>query len=116
MIYEEQIEITKEEIDRYNFLLATNLEDMTEKQKDVYNAKAYDSFGLYEIDFDDGSYLTIDLASGSENYYDDIVWHSTKEINSRDITFDCSYELGIDDEFEVDGNIYKVHWIITDEK
>lgn len=110
MILEGTIKATKKDIEDFNFILNTDLADMTEEQKDLYECHPYDCIGLWEVNFPDGSYLTIDLASGDINYFDDVVWHSAD--GKRDITFDCSYKFGVDDEFEVDGTIYKTKWII----
>ncbi len=90
-IYKETIEAKKEELERWNFLLSKDIDDMSKEEKEKYQPKKFDQIGCFEINFKDGSYITIDVNSGSQNYYDDIIWRnpSTKEIR----IFDCFYEI-----------------------
>ena len=112
MIYREVVEIEKITLDRWNFLLSKDFDDMTDEEMEKYNAKPYDSEGGFYVEFRDGSNVTIDLASGDTNYYDDVVWHSAD--NNTDIVFDCSYGIGKKtDELTVNNDSYIIEWKIV---
>lgn len=102
--------LPSDEVDRINRLLAIpSLEDMTDDELRNMGATTDGCEGIFTVDFDDGSSLNFDLCSGRHNYWDDVVWTSAD--GSRDIVFDCEYELD-DIEFEVDGELYIVKIIV----
>jgi len=101
------VSIPASEFDRVNRLLAIeSLEDLSDEELGKRKAGMKRAEGIYEVIFDDGSSLNFDLCSGSNNYWDDVVW--TSPDGSTDIPLDCQYELG-DIEFEVNSELYVVH-------
>ena len=104
MRYESVVDISKEKFDRINRLLSLpSLSEMSDTALRAEKANTNQCEGVFCAKFADGSWVDFDLCSGSENYYDDVVWHS----GNGDITLDCSYELD-DIEFEIDGNEYYI--------
>ena len=95
MIYKGKFEITKEELKRYNDLLQLDLEsDLPYYDKDTIeelNAKQDDYIGITTIEFENGNYITIDLASGNSNYYDNVVLFDKN--GNELIASDCTYEI-----------------------
>ena len=116
MVYKEKVEVTKKECEEWNALLEKTLDEMTEEEIEKYGAKADDGRGGFWIDFENGSHITIDLYSGSSNYYDDRVWVSAD--GKKDVTFDCSYELAREktDEYTVGEDTYIIEWEIVEEE
>lgn len=107
MTYTESVKIPAAEIERVNRLLAIpSLSEMTDEELKNAGANTNHCEGVYCVEFADGSCLNVDLCSGSENYFDDVVW--TSPDGRRDVIFDCEYELN-DFEAEIDGNVYIVH-------
>lgn len=99
--------IPKEEQDRINKLLAIpSISELTDEQLDAMGAYTDMCYGVFYVDFDDGSSLNYDLCAGSENFYDDIVWFSPD--GNRDVTLECTFEFDNDIGFEVDGEEYEV--------
>ena len=104
--HEEIIYIPAKEYDKINRLLDIEcFEDMTDEELEEQDVKEDYCEGIFEVKFDDGSYLTWDLCSGQSNYYDNVVWTSTDGKN--DITFECAFELD-DIEFEINSELYIV--------
>lgn len=73
--------------------------DSLEMQKLIkeLNAKQDDYIGLFSIDINEDYVLTIDIASGTSNYYDNIViWKKGKtELDYREVAcLECSFEIG----------------------
>lgn len=101
------VSLPKDEFARINQLLSIqSLEGLsTEELKEIGAAKNVCE-GIFCAKFDNGSALNFDLCSGSNNYWDDVVWKSADE--TTDITFDCEYELTESIEFEVNGELYVV--------
>lgn len=114
MVYTEKLQVEKKDVDRWNFLLSKDIDEMTEREVDVYNVKENNKEGGYEVKFSDGSYITIDLYSGSQNYYDDIVWHNADETRSE--TFDCLYSFADEpkEEFTVGEDTYVIEFEVID--
>lgn len=109
MNYKAVVEVDKKTLERWNFLLSKDIDDMTNEEKKKYNVKKYDQEGGFCVDFDDGSYVTIDLESGGNNYYDEIIWHSADE--NKCINFDCKYKIGGEqEELEIEENLYIIEW------
>lgn len=105
MTYTATAKISKAEFDRINRLLSIDsLECMTDEELRKAGANTFQNEGIYAVDFGDGSCLTYDLCSGSENYYDNVIW-TTPEGNY--VNFDCAYDID-DIEFEIGGNTYLV--------
>jgi hypothetical protein len=86
-------------------LAIPSLEDISDDELRNMGAETDSCEGIFAVYFDDGSSLNFDLCSGRNNYWDDVVWTSAD--GSRDIVFDCEYELD-DIEFEADGELYIV--------
>ena len=73
--------------------------DSLEMQKLIkeLNAKQDDNISLFSIDIDKDYVLTIDIASGTSNYYDNIViWKKGKtELDYREVAcLECNFEIG----------------------
>ena len=91
MTYRETVKIPKEIFERMNKLL--NIDDLNNltKEEKLLNPKQDDFIGLIFMDFENGNSITVDVCSGSHNYYDNCV---LKDGNGYELTcFDCSYEL-----------------------
>ena len=100
------VDIDQSTSDRVNRLLnIPSLSEMDDKQLVEAGAKTYQCEGVFYVRFPDGSSLTYDLCSGSENYFDDVVW--TDLNGAHDVCLDCTYKLS-DIEFEAFGNEYAV--------
>ena len=106
MRYIASVDIGKSTFDRVNRMFDLPLlSEMTDAQLTNAGAKPYQIDGVFYVQFADGSSLTYDLCSGSENYFDDVVWVDANGFH--DICLDCTYELA-DIEFEAFGNEYVV--------
>ena len=115
MKYKATVEIDKETLGKWNFLLSKDLCDMTEDEIKKYNATKDIFEGGFLAKFDNDSYITIDLHSGNENYFDNIVWHSADE--KRSVAFDCMYKIDVDNpnEFNVGDDVYVINWKVIEE-
>ena len=109
MTYFEKIKVNKNELKYYNELLQLDLEEdapfYNKDDIERLGAKQDDYIGIYTITFDNENYITIDLASGSCNYYDNIVlWDKD---GHELMCADCNYTI---DSFELfyDEDIYEV--------
>ena len=104
MEYKEIVQISREEYDRVNRLLAlSSLEEMTDDELIAAGANTNYYKNIYHVKFKDGSELCYNLCSGTSNYYDDVMWNN----DCMDIVLDCTFELG-DITFNVEGNQYTV--------
>lgn len=109
MTYSKTIKMSVEERNYYNELLQLDLEEgntfYNEHDIERLGAKTDDYIGITSVEFENGNYITIDLASGSCNYYDNIVlWDKDGyELSCAD----CNYTI---DSFELfyDEDIYEV--------
>ena len=86
---------TEEEINSYNDLLQLDLDDSlpyyNEHDIERLGAKKDDYIGIGCVEFENGNYITIDLASGGSNYYDNIVlWDKN---GNELMCSDCTYEI-----------------------
>ena len=95
MVYKGKMKISQEEINYYNELLQLDLEKCSpyynEHDIERLGAKQNDFIGVRTIDFDNGNYVTIDLASGDSNYFDNIVlWNKD---NQELLCSFCTFEL-----------------------
>ena len=87
MRYVGKFKIEKERLEYYTDLLS--IEDLEQDDKGIGLKDDY--IGIAKVDFDNGNFITIDLASGSTNYYDNIVlWD--KDGNEL-ICSDCTYDI-----------------------
>lgn len=114
MVYKNtnQIKETRLNIDWYNTLLDIfSLSTFEDEHLQLITDECY---GLYQFDFEDGSCITIDLCHGTENYYDDCVWHSKD--GKHDVVFDCSYCIDTEMEFSVGENTYICNLTIEEEE
>lgn len=101
------VSLPQAEFARINRLLSIpSLEGLSAKELEEMGAAKNTCEGIFCAKFDNGSVLNFDLCSGSNNYWDDVVWRSADE--TTDITFDCDYELTNSIEFEVNGELYVV--------
>ena len=96
-----EVKADKKYIDYINRLLqGINFDDDSlEMQKLIkeLNARQDDSISLFSIDIDKDYVLTIDIASGTSNYYDNIViWKKGKtELDYREVAcLECNFEIG----------------------
>lgn len=98
-----KISCDKEYIDYINRLLQDIDfdDDSLEMQKLVkeLNARQDDNIGLFSIDINKDYVLTIDIASGTSNYYDDIViWKKGEnKLDYNEVAcLECDFEIGND--------------------
>ena len=114
MIYRGTFKMSVEEQKHYNELLQLDLEEdypfYNKEDIERLGAKQNDEIGITSIEFENGNYITIDLASGDCNYYDNIVLFDKDghELTCADCTytiegFDLFYE---DDIYEVRLELY----------
>ena len=96
-----EIKADKKYIDYINRLLQDiNFDDDSlEMQKLIkeLNAKQDDYISLFSININKDYVLTIDIASGTSNYYDNIViWKKGKtELDYREVAcLECDFEIG----------------------
>lgn len=105
-IFKEKIKITQEELNYYNELLELSFEDLEKYKHDFerLGAKQDDYIGIRTVEFKNGNYITIDLASGMSNYYDNIVLWSkdNQELSVSDCNYDISsFEMFYDEDIYV---------------
>lgn len=113
MRYETNIKLAKNYVDRLNALLSIeNMEEMTDSELSEVGANTYDCIPLYDVTFENGASLYVDVCPGDNNYYDDCVWRSPD--CSKYISLDCEYEID-DIEVCIDGDIYIVKIIFEEE-
>lgn len=96
-----EVKADKKYIDYINRLLQDiNFDnDSLEMQKLIkeLNAKQDDYISLFSININKDYVLTIDIASGTSNYYDNIViWKKGKtELDYREVAcLECNFEIG----------------------
>ena len=96
-----EVKADKKYIDYINRLLQDiNFDDDSlEMQKLIkeLNAQQDDNINLFSIDINKDYVLTIDIASGTSNYYDNIViWKKGKtELDYREVAcLECNFEIG----------------------
>ena len=96
-----EVKADKKYIDYINRLLQDiNFDDDSlEMQKLIkeLNARQDDNIGLFSIDINEDYVLTIDIASGTSNYYDNIViWKKGEnKLDYNEVAcLECSFEIG----------------------
>ena len=94
-----EVKADKEYIDYINRLLQDiNFDDDSlEMQKLIkeLNAQQDDNINLFSIDINKDYVLTIDIASGTSNYYDNIViWKKGKTELEYVTCLECNFEIG----------------------
>lgn len=104
--YEEYVYISTSEYDRVNRLLAIeSLEEITDEELVEQEANTGCCEELFYVEFENGAVMTIDLCSGTHNYYDNVVWTSAD--GRRNIVLDCEYKLD-DIEVEIESELYVI--------
>lgn len=104
MEYKGKVQIKKEDLKYYRDLLS--IEDLEENNDGI--GRQDDYIYIASVDFDNNTYITIDLASGLSNYYDNIVlWEKDGDIVNELSCSDCNFDI---DSFELfyDEDIYTV--------
>lgn len=112
MQYSGQFKIKKQDYDFYTRLLnLANFDELTDEQMINEKARKDDYIGITEIEFSNGNYITIDLASGGNNYFDNICLFN--ENGTELMCADCNFEI---DSFSLfyDDDIYDVKMIIEE--
>ena len=94
-----EIKTNKKYIDYINKLLQDiDFDDDSLKMQQLIkelNAKQDDEINLFSIDIDKDYVLTIDIASGTSNYYDNIViWKKGKTGLEYVSCLECNFEIG----------------------
>lgn len=96
-----EVKANKDEIDYVNRLLQEiDFEDDSEEMSELIeelDAKQDDDIPLFSIDLNADYNVTIDIASGDSNYYDNIViWKKSKDtLDYNEVAcLDCDYEIG----------------------
>ena len=96
-----EVKADKKYIDYINRLLQDiNFDDDSLKMQELIkelNAKQDDNISLFSIDINKDYVLTIDIASGTSNYYDNIViWKKGEtELDYNEVAcLECSFEIG----------------------
>ena len=105
-IFKEKLKISQEELNYYNDLLKLDFEDLENNKHEFerLGAKQDDYIGIRTIEFLNGNYITIDLASGMNNYYDNIVlWDKNGyELSVSDCNYDInSFEMFYDEDIYI---------------
>lgn len=105
-----EVQINKDDLERINRLLEEiDFEDNSRKMEkliDELDAQEDDTIGLFSIDLNDIYNVTIDVASGSSNYYDNIViWEKDETgVYNEVCCLDCGYNISdlelLKEEFE----------------
>ena len=107
--YKASVIITTDEFERINRLLSIqSMEKMTEDELRTAGADKNVCEGVLFIGFDDGSYVTFNLCSDANRYYDDVVWTSAD--GDTDVTLCRQYALD-DFEFSVGDNNYVINLV-----
>ena len=106
------VKMTQKEFDDINRLFEIDFEDVDENG-DYVQQSLIDELGAYKDDnyaglyftFENGKELTIDIDSGSSNYYDNcVLWDiesvGDKKIATENYVFDCGYCIEQEMEFD----------------
>ena len=107
MEYKTTIKMSMSELNYYNNLLQLDLNPsgVYYNEHDIKRlcAKQNDYIGIATINFDNGNYITLDIASGDDNYYDNVVLYDSKG-NTLEV-LDCEYKI---DNFKIyyEGDTY----------
>lgn len=115
-----EISINKADLDRYNRLLALDLEEnepyYNREEMEELGAKKDDYIGILSKDLGKDYVLTIDLASGTSNYYDNIViWKRFGNELVENQVLNCEFSLGEDFEIELENDKkYHIKWKVEE--
>lgn len=112
MYHVAEIELGRDEVSEIQRLLSIrNMEEMTDEELEENNCAKDTCKYIFGVEFDDGAKLDWKLCSGTNNYFDDVLFQGA---NSGWTDLDCTYEL---DNIEVDtgSDIYQVKLVITDD-
>ena len=109
MKYKAKLKISEKELNYYNELLSLDLDECLPyyNKNDIerLNARIDDYIEIARVDFENGNYLLIDIASGSSNYYDNIVLYD--KYDNELYVFDCEYKIDSFN-FEYENNMYSL--------
>lgn len=113
-----EIEIKRYDFERINKLMDVEFEkyESSPKMRKLINeldARPDTMAYGYWFEFDDGSKISIDVCSGSSNYYDNCVWRSNDD--KQDYVFDCSFEISEEMEFIHNNISYICKFIIKED-
>ena len=93
MEYKVVVTMAQAEFDRVNGLLDIEyLDDMTDEEYTILCPKTDDYIGLFYVEFENGNHITIDVASGGSNYYDNCVLYDADGNELK--VYDCGYHIG----------------------
>ena len=119
MKYVSEMEISRKDFERINRLLEeVDFNDSSDEMQDIIDEldarKDTMPYGFW-FEFDNGSHITIDICSGSSNYYDNCQWVSSD--GKDDYLFDCDYWLNEENEFHPTDNddVYICKFIIKED-
>ena len=105
-VHTKAISLTQKDFDRINRLLSyEDLESMSDEEKEKLECKQDSSEYVFGVEFDDGSSLDWWLCSGTNNYYDNVIF--SQMFSDNFINLDCVFELD-DIEVEAGNDIYRV--------
>lgn len=108
-----KITMDRDSLAYYNRLLGLNLEQMDTLELEEIGAKKDDYQGVVYLELIDDYVLTIDVASGTSNYFDNVVlWRDVDGELIEEQMFDCLFALGIDFDIIVNNTICKIQWVI----
>lgn len=104
MEYKKTLKLNKDYVEYLRNLLS--IEDLSIDNKGI--GRIDDYIGIASVDFPNNKSITIDLASGSTNYYDNVVLWEKDGIyyNELDCS-DCNFDIGTFELFH-DDDIYIV--------
>lgn len=109
MEYKSKLKISEEKLNYYNELLSLDLDECLPyyNKDDIerLNARIDDYIGIARVDFENGNYLMIDIASGSSNYYDNVVL--CDKFDRELYVLDCEYKIN-SFTFEYENDIYSL--------
>ena len=92
MTYKKKVKITQEELNYYNSLLELDFDnEICKHDIERLGAKQDDYINIRELDFDNGNFIVIDLASGKSNYFDNIVLFDKS--GNELFVMECSFEI-----------------------
>ena len=103
--YKVTVDIQKSVYDK--LLSAFGIDDiskLSQEEIEKLGAWPYQQSRVYVARFDDGSFITYDICSGTSNYFDDVSYIAP---DGRTETLECTFDID-DIEIERNGNTYIV--------
>lgn len=105
MTYSKTVKLNRKEVERIERLLSIiSFEELTDEEMNELGAKCDDFIPLFWVDFEDGPMLTVDVCSGSNNYYINAVWSK----GWKEVVLDCQDDLSL---FDVDFD--DIYYLVT---